>query len=218
MIDFKLGGYFLTAAGLLLVTRLIPIMTNIPDGFAGFPPTSMEQLALLINHNPFGHKLSHQMALLAMPLIWIGMFAHYQQYIEMGFARRAIIGITAITAHVIFFSIALVIDGYMLTDIAQEIAEPKLLDRSTASFLLNHTHESALAFFKLSSLCLMIGIGFLSLPIAHGYIHNKWFGYVGIIIAVVGASAQSLELPALMLSYIWLFALGLSTIKASKAD
>jgi len=65
------------------------------------------------------------------------------------------------------------------------------------------------------------------MPMAHGYLHNKWFGFIGIFLAnlsLVGylfnwtLSGMALGASVMMLFFIWMFILGFSTIRAHKIE
>ncbi len=227
LLGLKTSGYFMIMAGLLLLTRLIPIFANLPDGFTEFPPATPQDMAILAAHNPAGYQLSHFMALLALPLMWIGLFSHYQRYLKKGMVRRAIIGMVGLTVGMLLFSIALLIDGYMVPLISTEYMMPSLLTKQTALFLVTYSHQFALTFFNPSALFFAIGFGFMASPMAHGQIHNKWFGYVGMALASIVVSShffgwklQGMPLGAtvMMVFFLWIFLLGFSSLRADKRE
>ena len=225
MLDLKTSGYFLIAASLLLLTRLIPIFANLPEGFTTFPPATVEDMAILAAHNTSGYHYSHLMAFFALPLLWLGFYAHYQRYVEVGMIRRATTGIVALTVAVILFSIAVLIDGFMVPLASSEYVTPEMLNKETALFFAHFSHQLAMSFFTPSALFFAIGLGLLASPMAHGQIHNKWFGIIGIVLANISIfgtlfgwtlNGMALSASVMMGFFFWSFALGFSSIKSHK--
>lgn len=222
-IDMRMAGSFMVLAALLLITRLVPIFANLPEGFAGFPPATTEQLAMLAAHNTSGYHLSHLMALLAMPLLWIGFFAHYQRLVEKGLVRRSIIGMTGITMGAGLFSIALLSDGFLLTFASLEFMSPQMLDKNAAEMLVAFTHKMSMSFFTPAMISLFVGFGFFASPFAHGHMHNKWLGFIGIALANTGAfglilkGAEFSRMPlgglVMMGTFFWVLAIGISALR-----
>lgn len=222
-IDLRMAGSFMVLAGLLLITRLAPIFANLPEGLTDFPPANTGQLAMLAAHNTSGYHISHLMALLAMPLLWIGFLAHYQRLSEKGLVRRSIIGMTGISMGAGLFSIALLSDGFLMPFVSHEFMSPQLLDKNTAEMLVAITHKLSLSFFTPAMFSFYVGFGFFASPFAHGHMHNKWFGFAGIALANIGVFGFMLKgenfnlMPlgglVMMATFFWVLALGISALR-----
>jgi hypothetical protein len=227
MLDLKTSGYLQILAGLLLLTRLIPIFANLPEGFSQFPPATTEDMAILAAHNTAGYHYSHLMALFALPLLWLGFFSHYQRYLAKGMVRRAVFGMVGLTVAVTLFSIAVLIDGYLVPLAAAEYVAPTMISSETALYFVMYSHALAMLFFTPSALFFAIGLGLLASPMAHGQIHSKWFGFAGIFLANLGVfghifdwtlNGMPLGASVMMAFFIWTFLLGFSSLAAHKRE
>lgn len=227
MLDLRTSGYFLIVAGLLMLTRMIPIFMNLPDGFTTFPPPTTEDMAILAAHNTAGYHYSHLMGLFALPLMWMGFLSHSQRYIDKGMVLRATTGMVSLTVAVSLFGVALLVDGFLVPIASAEFIEPTLISKDTALYFAEFSHSFAMTFFIPSSVFFAIGLGVLASPIAHGHIHGKWFGFIGIFLGNVGVVSyifdwrlNGMELSAgvMMAFFLWTFLLGFSCLRAAKME
>lgn len=227
MLDLKTSGYFMILAGLLLLTRLIPIFANLPEGFTTFPPATTEEMAILAAHNTYGYHWSHLMALFAMPLLWLGFFSHYQRFMTKGLCKRATTGIVGLSLGVLLFSIAVLVDGFLVPITAAEFVSPETISKETALYFTQYSHALAMIFFSPAALFFAIGFGLLASPMAHGHIHNKWFGFIGMILSNIGIfgyffgwtlKGMPLGATVMMAFFLWTFLLGFSSLGAHKRE
>ncbi len=225
MLNLKTSGFFLICAGALLLTRLIPIFANLPEGFTTFPPATIEDMAILAAHNSVGYHYSHLMALFAMPLLLLGYIPQLQRFNNNGMTRRALTGGVCLTFAAVLFSVALMIDGFAVPLAASEYVAPGLVTANTALYLTEFSHQLALAFFYPSSIFFSIAIALIASPIAHGQIHNRWYGYIGLFLGYTGIlgyffgwklGGMEIGASVMMAFFMWSLLLGFSSLYVHK--
>ena len=201
----RLAGAGMAVGGILFFTRMAPIFAAIPEDM-DFPPTGATDLARLAELAGPAWPISHAMGLVGVVLFTLGYWAHANALAKAG--HRVIGRIAALIASLAFglFSIALIIDGFVLTAAVSENAP-----LSTVAAV----HENALRFFTPGVFLMFIAIGVLSSRMLHGFIHARWLGAIGTIIAIAGPTAYLFGVAgpnwdnmqiggsAMMLAFVW---------------
>lgn len=175
----RLAGAGMAVGGILFFTRMAPIFAVIPEDM-DFPPSGTEDLARLAEIAGAAWPLSHAMGLVGVLLFTLGYWAHANALARVG--HRIIGRVAASIATLAFglFSIALVIDGFVL---AAAVNQDAPLPQISA------IHANALMFFTPGVFLMFIAIGVLSSRMLHGFIHTRWLGGIGTVIAIAGPTA-----------------------------
>lgn len=213
----RLAGAALALGALLFFTRMGPIFSVLPDDMSFPPATAVEIARLAVIAGP-RWPLSHAMGLIAITLFILG---YWGQAFALRAAGHRLIGmIAAGVATLAFglFAVALVIDGFSLyqTALAAGIGGPgaPTLDEVDA------VHQRALIFFTPAVFIMFIAMGVLSSRLLHGFIHSRWLGGFGMVIAIAGPTAyffgitgpnwNNLQIGGslMMLAFLWHFLIG----------
>ncbi|MDH5321337.1 MAG: hypothetical protein OEW81_02820 [Gammaproteobacteria bacterium] len=180
-------GVALVVGGLLMFTRMAPVLAVLPEDMA-FPPATTQDMVRLAVITGARWQLSHMMGLLAVLLFGIAYGWHVMLLIRAGW--RSLGPGLAVTALLAFplFGIALVIDGFA---VPATIADHLAAGGTGAATLeqVAATHRLALRFFAPGVFLMFVTMGILSAPMLHREIHARWLGVAGQLIAVLAVTA-----------------------------
>ena len=216
-LTLKLSGLALAIGGVLFFTRMAPIFAIIPDDMA-FPPETTADIVRLAELAGPRWQLSHFMGLIATSLFVMGYWGHAARLAAAG--HRFVGSAAAIVATLAFglFSTALVIDGFFLPATALAYAQGGASAPSLAE--VEAAHARALTFFTPGVFLMFIAVGVLSSRLLHGFIHSRWLGALGMMIAIAGPTAflfgvtgpnwDNLQIGGslMMLAFLWHFLIG----------
>ena len=162
------------------------------------------------------------MGLIAVVLFTYGYWAHAGALAKAG--HRIIGRVAALIATIAFglFAIALGIDGFVVP----EAALSYLQGGPGAATLqdVEHVHRDALYMFTPGVFLMFMAGGVLSSRLLHGFVHSRWLGGVGMLIAIAGPSAyltgvagpnwSNLQIGGslMMLAFLWHFMVGLAAL------
>lgn len=206
--SLRWAGAGMMIASVLFFTRMAPIFAVLPDDMA-FPPSTGGDLARLAEIAGWRWPLSHAMGLVAICLFATGYWAHAKALTGAG--RRAGAHLAAIIASFAFglFAVALIVDGFVL---------PAAVPSGEAR--VGAVHRVALSFFTPGVFAMFIAMGVLASRLLHGFIHSRWLGAIGMVIAIAGPTAylfgvagpnwDNLQIGGslMMLAFFWHFIVG----------
>jgi len=180
-------GAALVIGGLLMLTRMAPILVVLPEDMAFPPETTQEMLRLATVTGP-RWQLSHLMGLAAVLLFGIAYGWHVNVLIQSGWQRVGY-GLAAISILAFgLFGIALLIDGFVVpATMENHLAATGVQQASLEQF--EESHQLALGFFTPGIFLLFATMGLLSAPMLHRKIHSRWLGVAGQAIAVLAVTA-----------------------------
>ncbi|MEM9616674.1 MAG: hypothetical protein AAF936_01840 [Pseudomonadota bacterium] len=216
----KFSGAVMAAGALLFFGRMAPIFAILPDDMA-FPPETATDVFRLAQLAGPRWPLSHAMGLVAVSLFTFGYWGHAQALARSG--HRLVGTVAAVIATIAFsaFAAALVIDGFLLPE-AAEYAHGGPDAPSLAK--VEAVHQRALVFFTPAIFVMFIAIGVLSSRMLHGFIHSRWLGAFGMMIAIAGPTAylfgvtgpnwDNLQIGGslMMLAFLWHFLVGAAAL------
>ncbi|MEO1242261.1 MAG: hypothetical protein AAFX54_10145 [Pseudomonadota bacterium] len=217
----KFSGAAMAAGALLFFGRMAPIFAILPDDMA-FPPETATDLVRLAQLAGPRWPLSHAMGLAAVSLFTFGYWGHAQALARSG--HRLVGTVAAVIATIAFsaFAAALVIDGFFLPEVAMAHASDSANAPSIAA--VDKMHQRALTFFTPAVFLMFIAIGVFSSRMLHGFIHSRWLGGLGMMIAIAGPTAylfgvagpnwDNLQIGGslMMLGYLWHFLVGATAL------
>lgn len=217
----KFSGAAMVAGALLFFGRMAPIFAILPDDMA-FPPETATDLVRLAQLAGPRWPISHAMGLAAVSLFIFGYWGHAQALARSG--HRVVGAAAAVIATVAFsaFAAALVIDGFLLSEAAFEYARGGPDAPSLAT--VEAVHQRALVFFTPAVFLMFIAIGVLSSRMLHGFIHSRWLGGLGMMIAITGPTTylfgvagpnwDNLQIGGslMMLAFLWHFLVGAAAL------
>ncbi|MDH4109733.1 MAG: hypothetical protein OEW35_15685 [Gammaproteobacteria bacterium] len=180
-------GVALVVGGLLMFTRMAPVLVVLPEDMA-FPPATTQEMLRLAVIAGARWQLSHVMGLFAVLLFGIAYGWHVIFLVRAGWRWVGPgLAVTSLLAFTLF-GIALLIDGF---------AVPAMIDdhlaaggaRTATLEQVEEMHLLALRFFAPGIFLLFLTIGLFSAPMLHREIHSRWLGVTGQTIAVVAVMA-----------------------------
>lgn len=220
-----LGGTALILGALLSLTRMIPVMANLPDGFISFPPETADQIALLHSGNTIGVVISHVMALAAFFCYALGFGVLFKLLWGWAKPQLALLFIVASGFGLMLFSVAVVIDGFILHLVADYFTTVSDTKQGIASFLVLFTHKSALSFMAPGQFALMVGLACLAYGLFRSNHYNRWLNLVGLSIGVLAVTTyvtgiagpywNNMQVAGLsiLLSHVWYVWLGVAVLR-----
>jgi len=180
----KVGG------GALIVGSIALILGNVmhPRG----PEGAIADLAGLMTSNLSQWYISHTLLLIAFPLWILGFIALYQILDSKKEGSLALPAIVALGVSLIFLIMSLISDAYLAPLTAQKFlgatGEAVLPARMIFEFeVLFGLTLLAVAFF-----ILFAGGGILGASLVRAKLYNKWLGYAGLILGLIGIIAYVL--------------------------
>lgn len=185
--QIKWVGVAMIVGGLLMFTRMAPIIGILPDDMA-FPPQSTREMVRLAGIAGSRWQLSHIMGLAAVVLFAIAYGWHVKVLMRLGWKRIGIALAAMGTMAFGLFGTALVIDGFIV---------PATIDshvlanggQSTTLAQVTESHQLALRFFTPGIFLVFVSMGLLSAPMLHRVFHARWLGFMGQIIGVIAVTA-----------------------------
>lgn len=221
----KWAGIVMALAGLLMLTRMVPIFATLPDDMA-FPPKAPMDIIRLAEVAGLRWQLSHAMGLSAMLLFTMGYWLHAKILANVG--SRRVGAAAAVTATIAFglFAIALVIDGFQLPAAINAYTSGEGRPVVSLEDIIS-THELALSFFTPGIFLMFAAIVVLSSRMLHRRIHSRWLGVVGQVIAFAAITAflfgstgpnwDNLRVGglAIMAAFLWHLLVGLRAMLTS---
>jgi hypothetical protein len=223
--QLKWAGAALAAGGLLMFTRMIPVIAVMPDDMA-FPPAATEDLVRLATIAGSRWQISHLMGLAAVILFATAYALHTQLMLRLGRPRVGIAIAAAATLAYGLFALALVFDGFLLP-VTIEAYVASASSQTTALQDVADSHSFALRFYTPGVFFMFVAMGLLSSPIIHRAFHTRWFGFVGQFIAitavtayftgVTGSNWENLQISGTLMlaAFAWHLVLGFRTLFAS---
>ncbi len=185
--QIKWAGAALVAGGLLMFTRMAPILAVLPEDMA-FPPESTQEMIRLAEIAGSGWQWSHLMGLAAVLLFAIAYGWHAQVLIRLGWKRIGLATAVAATAAFGLFAIALFLDGFIVPATIESYMSAAG-DKPATLEQVADSHSFALRFFTPAVFLMFVAAGLLSSPMLHRVIHVRWLGIVGQAIAVIAVTA-----------------------------
>lgn len=185
--QIKWAGAALVVGGLLMFTRMAPILVILPDDMV-FPPASTQEMVRLAGIAGSRWQLSHIMGLVAVVLFAIAYGWHVNILMRLGWKRIGIVLAVLATAAFGLFATALVIDGFVVPATIDSYVSANA-NQSTTLVQVAESHQLALRFFTPGIFLLFISMGALSAPMLHRVFHARWLGLTGQIIGVVAVIA-----------------------------
>lgn len=215
----RLAGAGMAVGGVLFFTRMAPIFSVIPEDM-DFPPSGGAALARLAELAGPAWPISHAMGLAGVILFTVGYWAHANALAKAGHRVVGRAGAFIATLAFGLFSIALVIDGFVLTAAVEQ-------DAPLAQ--VSAIHRNALQFFTPGVFLMFIAMGVLSSRMLHGFIHTRWIGAIGMLVAIAGPTAylfgaagpnwDNLQIggSAMMLAFLWHLLVGAVAVFSPRA-
>ena len=220
-VKMRWAGAGLILGGLLFFGRMAPIFAVLPEDLA-FPPETTEDLIRLQVIAGVRWTISHLMGLVSVGLLATGYWIQASALAAVG---HKIVGrAAALIAAAAFglFAIALVIDGFLVFNLAVAYSAggsgaPGLPD-------VQAMHDRALLFFTPAVFLMFVAIGVLSSRMLHRHIHSRWLGGLGMAIAVTAITAylfgvtgpnwDNLQIGGslMMLGFLWHVLMGFAAL------
>ena len=224
----KFGGFAIIGGAGLNLTRLIPIFLNEEINFQTFPPETVAQVtetSLLP-----GWILSHIMGFISVPLLIIGFVSLYRGLADHNQREVGLSGIVFSTIGMLFYGVAVWIDGLLLPQTAEMLLRAPAAEQTTAAMLQSYTHTMATTFGGLSLVSMLIGVALFGYGIAYGY-QRLILGRIGVLYGILGIIGLTIGLidvqmhDNFMLSagYLfgaqaWFLALGIVMVRGLEHD
>lgn len=221
--QLKWAGFAMLLGSILMIIRMGPVLTVLPDNMP-FPPVTTAQFIELIEITGGRWQLSHIMGLLAVSLLMIGYWGHAVVLVKMKSRRIGIAAAIVATLAFGLFATALVIDGFRVPAIASDyllgVARTVVTVEDVAKI-----HDLALSFFTPAVFLMFIAMGLLSSRMLHRFIHTRWLGGLGQLIAIGATTAYLFGVTgpnwneiriggsAMMAGFIWHVLVGLSAVR-----
>ncbi len=201
-----------------MFTRMAPVFAVMPDDMT-FPPETTEEMVRLAEIAGALWPLSHKMGLAAVGLFALGYWVHAHALATTG--HRIVALTAALIASLAFglFAAALVIDGFMVPAAAADFTSGQVTLAEVQA-----VHDRALAFFTPGVFAMFIAMGVLSSRLLHGFIHSRWLGALGMMLAILGPASwlagwagpnwDNLEVGGslMMLSFLWHLIVGIASL------
>ncbi len=216
----RLAGAGMVLGSVLFFARMGPIFAILPEGMA-FPPETAADLVRLADLAGPRWQLSHAMGLVAVWLFIFGYWAHARALSDAG--HKTIGAAAAIIATLAFggFTVALMIDGFALpATISTYLASPG----ADGLDMAETTHNRALMFFTPAIFFMFVAMGVLSSRMLHGFIHSRWLGGLGMLIAIAATAAYLFGLTGanwdnlriggsfMMAGFVWHLFIGIAAL------
>lgn len=180
-------GAALVIGGVLMFTRMAPILAVLPEDMA-FPPETTQEMLRLATVAGSCWQLSHLMGLAAVLLFGIAYGWHIKVLLQLGW-RRVGYGLAGIATLAFgLFGIALLIDGFVVPATMENHLAATGVQQATLEQVAE-SHQLALRFFTPGILLLFTTMGLFSVPMLHRNIHSRWLGVTGQAIAVLAVTA-----------------------------
>ena len=185
--QIKWAGAALVAGGLLMFTRMAPILVILPDDMV-FPPETAQEMVRLAGIAGSRWQLSHIMGLAAVVLFAVAYGWHVNVLMRLGWKRIGIALAVMATMAFGLFGTALMIDGFV---VAATIDSHVLANggQSTTLAQVTESHQLALRFFTPGIFLVFVSMGLLSVPMLHRVFHTRWLGLMGQVIGVIAVTA-----------------------------
>lgn len=185
--QIKWAGAALLAGGLLMFTRMAPILVILPEDMV-FPPESTQEMVRLAGTAGWRWQLSHIMGLVAVILFAVAYGWHVNVLIRSGWKRIGIVLAVLATMAFGLFGSALVIDGFVVPATIDSYVSASE-SQSTTLAQIAESHQLALRFFTPGIFLLFVSMGLLSAPMLHRVFHTFWLGLIGQVIGVIAVIA-----------------------------
>ncbi|MEP1097549.1 MAG: hypothetical protein ABJG78_20700 [Cyclobacteriaceae bacterium] len=173
----KVAGLFIMMAGVLFITRMIPVFAGI-EKLPEFPLKQAQQLADFVSPNYGGHLISHVMAMTGFVLLLFGLLYLLDSYKKHNFQILSrFLSISGIGGITIFF-LAAIVDGLVVPEVIKSFIE----NGSEVAPLVEMSHQLAISLYTTALLLLFLSIGFNSQIILHSGEFKKRLGYFGVFL------------------------------------
>ncbi len=186
MMNLRFGGAAMALGGFLFIARIGPVVVVKPED-VGFPPETTAELVRLATASGGAWPAAHIAGLVAAALM---IFAYWKHANVLAAAGRPTVGrAAAFAAAAAFglFSAALIIDGFVVY--AAALASAAAPDNAQLLTSVAEAHARALFFFTPALFTMFIAMGILASRMIHGYLHSRWLGWLGQVIAVLAITA-----------------------------
>ena len=218
----KFGGASMFGGAVLLFGRMMPIFANFPAELESFPPVRSEQLVVLARGVGPMWQLAHGLGAVALVMLAFGFFAHWRVARDRMFGLVANIMIAAAVTGLGLFFIAMLIDGWGVTD---AIAA---WDAGNARFeAIEQTHAQAVFLYTWGNFLIFVGIATLGSLIFHRAFHVRWWGLTGMALGILADTGflfgmmgdhwnDQLGMLAMLLGMVWMAIIGLMALLSRK--
>ncbi|MEM7126768.1 MAG: hypothetical protein AAF702_10610 [Chloroflexota bacterium] len=219
----KKAGIALILGALISIFRVLPIVLS--DGVTGdnFPPESLEDVVFFSQLQ--GWHISHVLILVLIPLLIFGVAVFARDAAENGQASAGIMALIGLTLSMVLFSVATVLDGFVLPAVTADIGEAALTGDSHSGALALFTHEAASIFGGTASALLLITALFIGIALLHG-LGAQWLGGLGVVLGILSTLGYLIGVlnlnisdgfsrvgPLLMLIFFYLLAVGIAMVR-----
>ncbi|GJL95308.1 MAG: hypothetical protein DHS20C05_17130 [Hyphococcus sp.] len=217
----RFAGAAMSLAGILFIGRIAPVVAKKPEDIA-FPPANSEELIKLAASAGAAWPIAHVLGLVAVVLVVFAYWRHGEALAKAGHERVGRIAAFIAATGFGLFAIALVIDGFVVYEAAlrsmNNPADAALLKKA------GDAHQLAILFFTPAMFGMFLAMGVLSSRMLHGYVHSRWLGVIGQIIAIAAITLYLTGLAgphwdnmqtgglAMMLGYLWHIIIGLAAL------
>ena len=219
------AGIALVLGAIISIFRVLPIVLVEGATRDNFPPETLDEIMLFSQTQ--GWHISHVLILVLVPLLVFGTGVFARDSAQKGQASAGIMALIGTTFSMILFSVATVLDGFVLPAVVGHTSVSELAGDTHYGILTLFTHEVASIFGGTASAVLLITAFFFGIALLRGF-ENRWLGIAGMILgalSLVGYLTRILELnisesfgrvgPLLMLMFFYLLAIGIVTLKRS---
>ncbi len=178
----NLGGLALVIGGIL---TFIGNLTH-PRAGAVLGGSTIDSEARLIQDNINIWYPSHTALILFPPLAVLGFSALYRILKEKEERVYSIPSLLSVSLAAILLIVTLVLDGYVSPLLAQDYLAATGAAKDTASAILGYNFRVSLSLLGAGFFTYTVSITLLGASLVKAKLYNKWLGYTGLIVGLVG--------------------------------
>ncbi len=219
--QLRWAGAGMAIAAILFFIRMAPVLAVLPEDMS-FPPGSTEDLVRLAEVAGARWPISHVMGLIGVALFIAGYWTHARALAVAGHRTVGYVALAVAALGFGLFSVALIIDGFLvpsaaMAHLAGGAGAPALTE-------VQAVHDRALIFFTPGVFLMFVAMGVLSSRMLHGFIHSRWLGGLGMLIAITAVTAYFFGVTGpnwnnlrvggslMMIGFLWHLAIGVAAL------